>query len=190
MPLTSYDEFKKLKESSPTTRNKKAAADGLQPMYSADVFGHVTPPPAVAEKLLDKLKKSKKKKAEEPVEEAVKSPNYKFDAFIKKAEKAAADMRGEVDKADKAEKVTKAGKADKTPQPPAAKKPAKTPKGDKENTPWEGSAKDGLKPSPAPSSSSSSRAASSVPPSSDTTSPSEMEKSRNSSTKGRRKTGS
>jgi hypothetical protein len=49
-------------ESSPTTRNKWNAALGLQPMYSADVFGHSTPPPWQAERLLKKLKKSHKKK--------------------------------------------------------------------------------------------------------------------------------
>jgi hypothetical protein len=38
------------------------AALGLQPMYSADVFGHATPRPWVAEKLIKKLKKKKKKK--------------------------------------------------------------------------------------------------------------------------------
>ena len=49
-------------ESSPSTRNKWMAALGLQPMYSADVFGHSTPPPWQAERLTKRLKKKKKKK--------------------------------------------------------------------------------------------------------------------------------
>lgn len=49
-------------ESSPATRNKWYASLGLQPMYSADVFGHSTPPPWQAEKLLKKLKKKKPRK--------------------------------------------------------------------------------------------------------------------------------
>lgn len=52
----------KARESSPSTRNKYYAALGLQPMYSADVFGHSTPPPWQAKRLLNKLKKSKKRK--------------------------------------------------------------------------------------------------------------------------------
>ena len=49
-------------ESSPATRNKLAASLGLQPMYSADVFGHATPPPWQVKRLLKKLKKKKKNK--------------------------------------------------------------------------------------------------------------------------------
>jgi len=58
----SFFDWMKNNESSPTTRNKWYAALGLQPMYSADVFGHATPPPWQAKRLLNKLKKKKKKK--------------------------------------------------------------------------------------------------------------------------------
>ena len=60
--LPSFSEWLKTQESSASTRNKWNAALGLQPMYSADVFGHATPRPWVAEKLLKKLKKNKKNK--------------------------------------------------------------------------------------------------------------------------------
>lgn len=60
--LIKYNQWKKLRESSPATRNKWNAAFGLQPMYSADVFGHATPAPWIAKKLTKKLKKKKKKK--------------------------------------------------------------------------------------------------------------------------------
>jgi hypothetical protein len=53
-------------ESSPSTRNKTAAALGLQPMYSADVFGHATPPPWQVTRLIKKLKKKKRKKKKKP----------------------------------------------------------------------------------------------------------------------------
>jgi hypothetical protein len=53
-------------ESSPATRNKTAAALGLQPMYSADVFGHSTPPPWQVTRLIKKLKKKKRKKKKKP----------------------------------------------------------------------------------------------------------------------------
>jgi hypothetical protein len=57
-----FAEWLKAQESSPSTRNKWMAALGLQPMYSADVFGHGTPRPWVADKLIHKLKKKKKRK--------------------------------------------------------------------------------------------------------------------------------
>jgi hypothetical protein len=60
--MLSFHDWVKSFESSPATRNKMAAALGLQPMYSADVFGHATPPPWVAKRLLKKLKKHKKHK--------------------------------------------------------------------------------------------------------------------------------
>jgi hypothetical protein len=60
--MMSFFDWMKNNESSPTTRNKWYAALGLQPMYSADVFGHATPPPWQAKRLLNKLKKKKKKK--------------------------------------------------------------------------------------------------------------------------------
>lgn len=59
--ITFFDWIKSF-ESSPATRNKWAAALGLQPMYSADVFGHATPNPYVAKKLTKKLKNKKKKR--------------------------------------------------------------------------------------------------------------------------------
>jgi len=60
--MKNFSEWLKVRESSPATRNKFAAALGLQPMYSADVFGHATPPPWQVERLTKKLKKKKKKK--------------------------------------------------------------------------------------------------------------------------------
>jgi hypothetical protein len=60
--LPSFSEWLQAQESSPSTRNKWMASLGLQPMYSADVFGHATPRPWVADKLIKKLKKKKKKK--------------------------------------------------------------------------------------------------------------------------------
>jgi hypothetical protein len=110
-------------ESSPSTRNKWAAFLGLQPMYSADVFGHATPIAPVAEKLLAKLKdhkdkkdkgdkpkkkkesKKKKKKDESSLYEtdAPKKPDRSFDAFIDKAERARKDVEKEQDSADKEE---------------------------------------------------------------------------------------
>lgn len=60
--MMSFFDWMKNNESSPTTRNKWYAALGLQPMYSADVFGHATPPPWQAKRLLNKLKKKKKRK--------------------------------------------------------------------------------------------------------------------------------
>lgn len=59
--LNFYD-WIKARESSPTTRNKWNAALGLQPMYSADVFGGSTPPPWQVKRLLKKLKKRKRKR--------------------------------------------------------------------------------------------------------------------------------
>jgi len=60
--LIKFSEWIKLKESSPATRNKWNAALGLQPMYSADVYGHGTPAPWIAERLTKKLKKPKHRK--------------------------------------------------------------------------------------------------------------------------------
>lgn len=60
--MMNFHDWVKVKESSPATRNKTAAALGLQPMYSADVFGHATPPAWQVKKLVGKLKKKKKKK--------------------------------------------------------------------------------------------------------------------------------
>ena len=63
--MMTFLDWIKSNESSPTTRNKFYAALGLQPMYSADVFGHATPPPWQAKRLLKKLRKKgvpKKKK--------------------------------------------------------------------------------------------------------------------------------
>jgi len=132
-------------ESSPSTRNKWAAFLGLQPMYSADVFGHATPIAPVVDKLLDKLKdhkdkkekddkgdkkhkkkkeSKKKKKDESSFHEEEKKPDRSFDAFIRKAEKAADDVEQEEDAAHKEderlskeiEKLSK--KTDIDPKPP------------------------------------------------------------------------
>ena len=120
--------FKTFRESSPATRNKAAAANGLAPMFSADVFGHATPPPAIAEKLLKKLdadkpKKSKKKKEddEEPVSENKgQKPDYSFDKFVKKATDTSKEIDKDVEDGNKKaaaldkEKVVK--KKDKKPK--------------------------------------------------------------------------
>lgn len=60
--MQTFFDWLKSNESSASTRNKWNAALGLQPMYSADVFGHSTPRPWIAEKLTKKLKKKSKKK--------------------------------------------------------------------------------------------------------------------------------
>jgi hypothetical protein len=57
-----FGEWLKAQESSASTRNKWMAALGLQPMYSADVFGRATPHPWVADKLTKKLKNKKRRK--------------------------------------------------------------------------------------------------------------------------------
>lgn len=108
MALMTFEEFRAAQtESSPSTRNKLAAAQGLQPMYSADVFGHATPPPAVAEKLLGKLKSDKKKK-DKKNETAVRKPDRSFDDFINKAEKAADDVAKDLENHEKEdEKMSK-----------------------------------------------------------------------------------
>lgn len=132
MALLSFKQYRASKnESSPATRNKMAAFWGLQPMYSADVFGHATPIAPVAEKLLAKLKKSQKKdEAEDKTEdkgkkkkpkkksskkhESVlaenepKQPDRSFDAFIKKAEQAANDIDKELsDAEEEADRISK-----------------------------------------------------------------------------------
>jgi hypothetical protein len=60
--MLSFYDWMQNSESSASTRNKSAAAYGLQPMYTADVYGHGTPSPWVAGKLTKKLKKKKRKK--------------------------------------------------------------------------------------------------------------------------------
>jgi hypothetical protein len=93
MPLITFDQYR---ESSPSTRNKWAAALGLQPPYSADVYGHSTPIKFVADKLKEKINAKPKKKAKDQpqVDESHDaSPDYSFDRFIDKATK----VRGEVD---------------------------------------------------------------------------------------------
>lgn len=60
--MINFHDWLKIKESSPATRNKWAAALGLQPMYSADVYGHATPPAWQAERLTKKLSGKKRKK--------------------------------------------------------------------------------------------------------------------------------
>ena len=101
-----FQSFKQWRESSPSTRNKQAAANGLQPMYSADVFGHSTPPPHIADKLLKLLKKSKEKKEkhpldEESLDEKVMTPNYQIDDFIKRAKKVSDQIADDLDKGQK-----------------------------------------------------------------------------------------
>lgn len=138
MPLPSFDQWR---ESSPATRNKLAAAQGLQPLYSANVFGHSTPPPYVAQKLLTYVKKNKKPKDSGTLpigcNEKVMKPNYEIDEFIRKAKKVRDQMDDDVEKGSKKgkeldDKKTKKQKeaAAKKPAPPApkaAKKGAKAP---------------------------------------------------------------
>jgi hypothetical protein len=94
MPLISFDQYR---ESSPATRNKWAAALGLQPPYSADVYGHSTPIKFVADKLKEKInarhKKNKKKEQEQVKESQDSKPDYFFDRFISKAD----SLRDEID---------------------------------------------------------------------------------------------
>ena len=60
--MINFHDWLKIKESSPATRNKWNAALGLQPMYSADVYGHATPPAWQAERLTKKLHSKKRKR--------------------------------------------------------------------------------------------------------------------------------
>jgi len=60
--MINFYDWLKNNESSPSTRNKWAAALGLQPMYTADVFGHATPPAWQSDRLTKKLHKKKKRK--------------------------------------------------------------------------------------------------------------------------------
>jgi seryl-tRNA synthetase len=117
--------FRQWRESSPATRNKAAAAKGLQPMYSADVFGHSTPPPHIVDALLKKLKKnSPKKNPYQPLDEKVMKPNYSIDGFIKKAKKISDEIADDLDKGKK--------EADELAKKKAAKEKAKGVKGKKE----------------------------------------------------------
>lgn len=147
MGLMSFKDYRAThgkNESSPSTRNKWAAFLGLQPMHSADVFGHATPIAPVAEKLLAKLKdhkdkkekgekghkskkkesKKKKKKDEAAYYETDQKPDYSFDKFIDKAEKARKDVEKDQEDGQKEqerlskeiEKLSK--KTDNDPSPP------------------------------------------------------------------------
>lgn len=114
--------FKTFRESSPATRNKAAAANGLAPMFSADVFGHATPPPAIADELLKKLNadkpkkssKKKKKEEEEPVSENKgQKPDYSFDKFVKKATDTVKEIDKDVADGNKKSAVLDKEKTDK-----------------------------------------------------------------------------
>jgi hypothetical protein len=99
-----------VKESSPATRSKTAAALGIGPDV-ADVFGHSTPAPWIVEKLLKKLgdkpKKHKKDKIKGLDEKAM-SPDYSFDQWIRDAEKSSKDIDDDIKKAkDKEEDIEK-----------------------------------------------------------------------------------
>jgi hypothetical protein len=104
MPLI---DFKTYRESSPSTRNKWAAALGLQPPYSADVYGHSTPIKFVADKLKEKIGGKKKKgspKEQPQVDESHdQKPDYSFDRLINKANKVAKEVDDEVEKSDEEE---------------------------------------------------------------------------------------
>ena len=55
--MKKFSEWLTARESSPKTRNNWYSSRGLQPMFSADVFGHATPRPDIADELLHKLGK-------------------------------------------------------------------------------------------------------------------------------------
>lgn len=119
--------FKDWLESSASTRNKTAAALGLQPMYSADVFGHSTPAPWIVEKLTKKLKKKKKKTVSEG---KAQRPDYSFDTFIAKASKAAEDTDKELAQAEKeVGKIDKESEKKKDEDKSLSKKVSSTNKG-------------------------------------------------------------
>ena len=96
MTLLSWKDFL---ESRPITRAKTAAAFGLAPMPSADVFGHATPTPFVTKKLLNKLKQ--KYTGEPPLEEKEMRPDYSFDRLIRKATSASQEIDKDIEKAGK-----------------------------------------------------------------------------------------
>lgn len=106
MTLLSWKEFIAARESSPATRSKTASALDLGPDV-ADVFGHATPPPWQAERLLKKLSKNKKKdgddeKDNQSIEEkADMRPDYGFDRLVRKAMSASKEIDGEIEKAEK-----------------------------------------------------------------------------------------
>lgn len=144
MSLIKFQDWIVAKESSPATRSKTAAALGLGPDV-ASPFGHSTPPPWQAKRLLGKLKKNGKDSklpGENPpkptwtIPEKVQNPDYSFDKWLKDVVKKTtelSDMRKsaeeEDDRLDKEiesrlkdkekedEKVTKK----KNPQPPPKK---------------------------------------------------------------------
>lgn len=145
MGLMSFEDYRANKnESSPATRNKWAAANGLQPMYSADVFGHSTPPPFVTKELLKKIGDKPKKKSKKAVlENKSKLPDRSIDKFIDKAEKASKEIDKETKDAKKKEKDlddkinTKKKVYDKVPTKPTTKSTPKDDIDDQDSQDWQ-----------------------------------------------------
>jgi septal ring factor EnvC (AmiA/AmiB activator) len=125
MGLISFQEFMAARESSAATRSKTAAALGLGPDV-ADVFGHATPPPWQAEKLLKKLKKKNKKKDSDIKDDVKESatPDYSFDKLVKKAASAAQEIDKELTQGEKdAEEIEKKIKNKKEKKKNIAQRP-------------------------------------------------------------------
>lgn len=112
MSLIRFQDWIIAKESSAATRSKTAAALGLGPDV-ASVFGHSTPPAWQTERLLKKLKSSKKgSNSELPGEEPAapkwylpeQSPDYSFDKWVGNLLKKKKETDEQKEKADKEEK--------------------------------------------------------------------------------------
>ncbi len=76
MSLMNFNDWVSIRESSSATRSKKEAAKGTGPDVSSP-FGHSTPSPDVAKKIVDKLGKKKKKKDDD--KKCTSFLNYKND---------------------------------------------------------------------------------------------------------------
>lgn len=151
------------RESSPATRSKTAAALGLGPDV-ASPFGHSTPPPWQAKRLLAKLKKNGKDSklpGENPpkptwtIPEKVQNPDYSFDKWLKDVVQKATeltDMRKSAEEEDdrlgkeiesrlKDKEKEDERESKKKPQPPQKKDDKKGGKEEKEAR-WAGQKKE------------------------------------------------
>lgn len=103
MSLINFRDWLAMKESSPATRSKTAAALGLGPDV-ADVFGHATPPPWQVEKLTAKRRNKKKKASEacddESIEEKVRYPDYTTDKLYNRAKQSSKTIDDEIETAE------------------------------------------------------------------------------------------
>jgi len=98
MALISWDEFR-FGESSAATRAKRDVANGLKPLAAmSSPFSHSTDNPAIEDKLLNMLKDDKKK-SKKKKDEAVRTPHYDFDSFIKRAERTKDELESDKEKA-------------------------------------------------------------------------------------------